>query len=376
MTPDPTRRLRVALITNNPTPYREPVFEILASSRFLHLVVVYCTRREPDRHWDLQEWTYDRVFLRERLVASGDRYVHYNPDVWKALRRITPDVVITTGFNPTFLLGFLYAQLHRITHVAMTDGTLISEAALSPLHKVLRRIVYSRSSAFIGASTGSRLLYQSYGLPADRIFQSHLCSDNSAFAAEEAPAKQFDFLLCGRLTAVKNPEFALDVAEQSAKLLGRVVTIAIVGSGELEALLKASAASRSEYIHVTFAGFIRRADLPEWYLRSRIFLLPSVSETWGVVVNEACAAGLPVLVSSVVGSAHDLVVHEDNGFVMDLKVEPWASAAARLLTDQHLYQSMSNSSRERVTRYTYENAARGLRDAIESCRLFPVGHRQ
>jgi glycosyltransferase involved in cell wall biosynthesis len=363
----PAAKHRVAVVTNNPAPYREPVFEILSASQALHLVVVYSAHREPDRHWDLQEWTYERVFLRERYVARGDRYVHYNPDVWNALRRIEPDVVITNGFNPTYLLAFLYAKTHGAKHIPLTDGTLVSELSLSSLHRVLRRIVYSRSHAFVGAGKGSRRLYQSYGIPADRIFQTHLCADNTAFDSRLAPEKQFDFLLCGRLTAVKNPRFALDVAEQAARALGRVVTIAIVGSGELEASMKESVTRRSAYIQATFAGFIKRADLPGWYQRSRIFLLPSVSETWGVVVNEACAAGLPVLISPVAGSADDLVVHDRNGFVVELSAERWAAAAVRLLTDKLLYHRMSIESTEQVQRFTYENAARGLEEAILSC---------
>jgi glycosyltransferase involved in cell wall biosynthesis len=361
-------KIRVALVTNNPTPYREPVFEILAGSQSLQLVVIYCAQREPDRLWDLKAWTYDRVFLREHYVASGDRYIHGNPDVWKALRQIGPDVVITTGFNPTCLLAFLYALSHGASHVAMTDGTLVSEASLSRLHRLMRRIVFARSAAFIGAGSGSRNLYLSYGIPADRIFQSHLCADNSAFESRDVTAKRFDFLLCGRLTAVKNPEFALDVAEHAAGKLGRPVTIAIVGSGELERLMRESVARRSEDVHATFAGFIKRAELPDWYLRSRILLLPSLSETWGVVVNEACAAGLPVIASSVVGSADDLVVRDVNGFVLALDVDEWAAAAVRLLADQRLYRMMSVNAVERVGQYTYGSAARGLEAAIESCR--------
>ena len=88
------------------------------------------------------------------------------------------------------------------------------------------------------------------------------------------------------------------------------------------------------------------------------------ADAWGVVANEACAAGLPVLITPEAGAARELVVDGVNGYVLELDVETWAEIAARLIADAELYQSMSRASRESVREYTFDRAAAAFRDAI------------
>ena len=102
--------IRVALVTNIPTPYRKPIYEILVGMPDIDLKVFYCSEREPDREWDLKPTTYEAEFLAERFFTIGGKFVHTNPDVFRALNRFKPDVVIGTGFNPTHLFAFAYAR--------------------------------------------------------------------------------------------------------------------------------------------------------------------------------------------------------------------------------------------------------------------------
>ena len=132
---------RVALVTNIPAPYRVPVYGLLAAQPGLDLQLFFCSERESDRAWDLDHIRVPHVFLRERVFSWRGRFIHANADVWAALRSFRPDVVVTTGFNPTHLLAFAYARLHGARHVAMTDGTVASEAGLSVVHRWIRRHV-------------------------------------------------------------------------------------------------------------------------------------------------------------------------------------------------------------------------------------------
>src|SRR5690606_5418855 len=116
-----------------------------------------------------------------RHYSVGDRYIHNNPQVFSALRRYRPAVVVTDGFNPSHLYAFAWALLKKVPHVPMTDGTYDSELALSPVHRAVRRYVYARSQAFISASDGGSQLYQSYGIDAAKCFKSCLCINNDAF---------------------------------------------------------------------------------------------------------------------------------------------------------------------------------------------------
>jgi glycosyltransferase involved in cell wall biosynthesis len=357
-------RLRVAKVTNIPAPYRQPIYEALAAVPDIDLQVIFCSGREPDRAWNLDRVATNQVFLRERFLTWRGRYIHFNPDVWSALHKFDPDVVVTTGYNPTHLLAFLYTRLKGKRHVVMTDGTLRSEQTLSWIHRWVRRRVFAGSAAFVGASEGSFALFREYGIADTLMFKSHLCANNATFAAQGEVAKRFDFMFCGRIVSVKNPHFALDVAQAVARRLGRRTALLVVGSGEAEAAMRRQAERISADVEVEFAGFARQEALPGLYAQARIFLFPTSWDPWGVVGNEACAAGLPLLVSPEAGVAGELVRDDCNGFVLALEVPRWVDAAVCLLTDEPLYQRMSADARQRVAPYSFQNAAAGLSAAL------------
>ncbi len=359
--------LRIALVTNTPPPYRVPIFSRLARWPGIDFHAVFCAAREPNREWDLPPMQFERHWLRERFATVHGRYIHHNPDVVPLLARLRPDVVVTDGFNPTHLYAFLCARARRWPHVAMTDGTWESERALSLAHRLVRRFVFRASAAFIAASEGGQRLYRSYGVPASRCFYSWLCIDNHAFAPPAAAERPVDFLFCGRMEPAKDPLFALAVARECARRLGRRLRLLYVGAGSLDATLRRAAADCAG-VDVQFHGFAVQQQLPALYQSARVFLFPTHADVWGIVANEACAAGLPVLVSPHAGAAGELVVDGGNGYVRDLRVSQWADGAQRLLADQTLWQAFSDESLRRVRSYDFDSAAQGIVDAC-ACAL-------
>jgi glycosyltransferase involved in cell wall biosynthesis len=358
------RKLRVAIVTNHPPPFRIPIYEKIGRMPDVDLKVIFCSRREPNREWKLPPLNFNHTFLRERFVTRGDNFIHNNFDVVSALRRFTPDVVVTTGFNPTYLYAFGYTLAKGVMHVPMTDGTDVSEESLSTPHKLIRRFVYSRSQAFVAASAGGQRLYESYGIAPEHCFLSCLCIDNETYLVNPPhEQKKYDFIFCGRIVEAKNPLFALHVAQEVARRLGRKVSILFVGSGAQEEDLKSETAQHPDTVDAEFNGFAAQHELPALYRSASIFLFPTLADVWGVVANEACAAGLPVIVSPHAGVADELVLDGENGFVCELDVGLWADRAEVLLTQPAVYQRFSRRSRSLVNQYTFETAALGLVDA-------------
>lgn len=356
----------IALVTNGPVPYRIPALNELAALPDVQLHVIFCCRREPNRSWDLPSIEFRCTYLRERMLRVRDRYIHNNPDVVAALRRLKPDVVITSGFNPTHLYAFAYACMRRIPHVVMTDGTYDSEKVLSRWHQLVRRLVFARSAAFVWASTGGRKLFASYGIASTHCFRACLCVENARFAdSVPGPEPEFDFIFCGRIETVKNPLFALDVAVATAARLRRKVRILFVGDGSAQRQVIQAAAAHGDTVDARFHGFARQGDLPALYRSARIFLFPTSWDPWGVVANEACAAGLPVLVSPHAGVAGELVLDGQNGFVCGLDVAAWAERAALLLTDTATYAAFSRRSLGVIQGFTFTNASDGI---VAACR--------
>jgi glycosyltransferase involved in cell wall biosynthesis len=358
---------RLAIVTNEPPPYRIPVFQRVGHMPGITLQVIFCARREPNRKWDLPPFDFDHCFLRERISTVKGRYIHNNPDVVLALRRFAPDVIVNDGLNPTQLYAFAYAWFKGIPHVPLTDGTYQSELRLSRVHKMVRRMVYSRSAAFLSASMGGQALFESYGVPAERCFKSYLCIDNDAYhGADMAADARFDFIFAGRMVPEKGPMFALEVARATARRLGRKTSILFAGSGSEEERVREAAARMADAVDAHFHGFALQKELPGLYRSARIFLFPTHADVWGVVANEACAAGLPVLVTPHAGVAGELVVDGENGHVCALEPEIWAEHAAALLSQPDKWERFSRRSLALVRKYTFDNAAQGV---VDACRF-------
>ena len=365
MTTDMTKK--IALITNEPAPYRIPALNRMARAPGISLHVIFCCEREPNRGWNLPPMHFEHTFLRERITTINDRYIHNNIDVVPALKQCAPDVIVTDGFNPTHLYSFAYALIKQVAHVAMTDGTLESEETLSTAHRMVRRFVYSRSRAFVAASDGGKKLFKSYGVPDTHCFQSCLCVENADYSPLNEQAQGlFDFIFCGRIEAVKNPLFAIEVALLVAKNLGRKVSILFVGSGSLEEEVRQSAARYPDLLEARFNGFALQHELPPLYRSARLFIFPTRWDPWGVVANEACAAGLPVLVSPYAGVSGELILDGQNGFICALDAPLWAEKASLLLGDPDLYSAFSQRSRALVGNFTFDAASAGI---VNACRF-------
>jgi glycosyltransferase involved in cell wall biosynthesis len=173
-------------------------------------------------------------------------------------------------------------------------------------------------------------------------------------------------MFCGRFAQSKNPLFMFQVATLASRLLGRRVRLLFVGSGPLADAIQKRAKRDEDDVDCHIAGFAKQHDLPEWYASARLFLFPTLKESWGVVANEAIAAGLPVLVSKGAGCAGDLVLDDLNGYVLPLDATVWAERCAALLQDLQLYRRMSTASVQSAKRFTFEAAAQGVIDAVQS----------
>ena len=359
---------KLALVLNEPPPYRIPILNRVAATPDLQLQVIFCCRREPNRFWDLPPMQFDTVYLRERITTIHGRYIHNNPEVLLALTRFSPDAVIGNGFNPTHLYAMGWCALWRKVYVPMTDGTLQSERGLSKVHVGLRRWAYRRARSVIAASDGGFALYRHYGVPRSACYRSCLCIDNESFraVAEQVQPAEFDFIFCGRLEPAKRPEFAIEVAARCATLLMRKMRLLIVGSGSAEAALRLRAKAHANNLEVMFHGFAKQADLPALYRSAKVFLFPTDADVWGVVANEACAAGLPVMISPHAGAANELVVDRQNGFVRELDLEQWADCAATLLSNDALRAAYGQRSRMMVEPYSFDQSALGIIEAVRA----------
>lgn len=145
----------------------------------------------------------------------------------------------------------------------------------------------------------------------------------------------------------------------------------VVGEGEQMEPLRARAAAAGASL-VRFAGFRNQTELPGIFALSTVFVLPSRHEPWGLVVNEAMACGLPVIVSDEVGCAADLVQHGANGFVFPARNVPALTEALRAVLAPGVAEQMGDCSRQRISKWSYAEDRNGLKAALSFVTHLPV----
>ena len=356
---------KVAIISNIPAPYRENVYSILSKNPEIDLKVFYCKKIESDRKWELNKPKYNHSFLKSFTINYGEMHLHFNISILSALKKFKPDVIITNGFALPMLIGFLYSFFNNKSHGSFIDGTLITEKKLSFIHKIVRKFIYSRSKIFIGPSNQTIKLFKSYGISSHQIFKSCLAIDNEKFIRQKKSfnQKKYDLLFSGQFIDRKCPFFFTEVVNELTKIK-KNLKVVVIGSGILEKKFRKSLEKTGADIY--FKGFMKQSDLPNIYSNSKVFLMPTKEDCWGVVANESLAAGTPVITTPFAGVAGELIINNETGFVVDLNSKDWVEKTLILLEGNQLYDEMSNKGVALVKEYNYNSASDGILKSILS----------
>jgi len=352
---------KIAMITNIPSPYREEIHILLNEKLKNNYSVFYCAKDEPNRMWKLADSDYNKTFLKKSILKFKNRLIYLNIDIIRELKNYNPDVIITAGFNPTMLLSFLWAKFRNKKHIAFTDGTVDSEKSLGKMHRWVRKFVFRYTDAFIGASKKSLELYTSYDISNEKLFLSPLCINNEVYKQAKGIQKKYDIIYSARFIDLKMPFFFIDVL----KLISDSIPckVILIGSGELkEKMIK-----RLEELNIDYSypGYIQQEQLPLIFGSAKILLFPTKSDTWGIVANEACAAGIPVITCENAGVANELIINGYNGYVLPLDEKIWAEHVIKVLSDVSMYKKLSDNAVISVRNLNYENAVAGILSAVD-----------
>ncbi|MCU1291160.1 MAG: hypothetical protein JWP08_10 [Bryobacterales bacterium] len=258
--------------------------------------------------------------------------------VWNCLTKLNPSVVLVPGYyvRPA-LTAALWCRWHRRRAILMSESTA-DDHRRSPGYEALKSLLIR--SLYDWAITGGapqRRYLEQLGFPPERIAGFYDVVDNDFFTVETAAVRRqyraadFSlpdgyFLYVGRLSAEKNVAGLIE-AYAEYRRGGGTQALVLVGDGPMRAELEALAARTGFGIDIRFEGLHGTAELPRYYAFAGCFVLPSTREPWGLVANEAMAAGLPVLISRRCGCAEDLVLEGENGLLFD-PAEPGALTAS------------------------------------------------
>ena len=178
-------------------------------------------------------------------------------------------------------------------------------------------------------------------------------------------------LFVGSLSERKRPLMLLSALGELQRR-GHKVGLLVAGTGELQAEIRQKVATAGlQDVHLL--GFVNQAELPQMYAAADVFVLPSRRDPHALVVNEAMAAGLPVIISTGTGlwGPGDLVAHGEAGLVFEADNVEALTAACEALLDPATRERMGSNARRRITELSYETAVQGWVEAAETV----AGHR-
>ena len=381
----PSPPLRVTVVSPEPTPYRAPLFDRIAARPELDLTVIYAAQTVAGRTWAVER-NHRSTFLRGVSVPGLQRVFHHDypvtPGVVRALRESRPDVVVVSGWS-TFAsqAAIAWCRLRRIPYLPLVESHDMGPRARwrrAVKGAVVPRILRNAAGA-LALGSASRDSLVARGAPRERIriFANTIDVPEWERRAEVFAQRRRE--LRANLGAGDDDVIVLSVArlgpEKGLDTLVRAVAgagdsrlrLVLVGDGPERLAVEELARELGVRLHL--AGDLPAEAVAEAYAAADAFALLSSRETWGVVVNEAAASGLPLVLSDRVGAAADLVREGENGFVVAASdAESAAAAFKKLADDPELRRAMGAGSRELVREWGYEpsveNFLAAVREAI------------
>jgi glycosyltransferase involved in cell wall biosynthesis len=380
----PETKKKVAFLVGSPAPW-DPRFERMAASPNYEIKVFYCRRAQQDQQWRMRAIAYPVSFLRNWAPQGWNRYPlisDINPGVWRALARFRPRAVVIHGFaTVTCLLAVLWARSHHVPFLLRGDSNFLDEADPSRSRNGLRRRylrwLVREAAGCLPIGELNRRFWTSWGTNPKKLFFVPLGMDTDSLRKEAEPwrvrrrevrsengwTQDYLILYVGRLVHQKRVDVLIEAMrriEQSRTDIG----LLIVGDGvERQQLMQQAQGLKN----VQFLGFRDRPDLPRYYGVADLFVLPSEIEAWGMVVLEALACGLPVIATSRVGAAWDLIQDGKNGYVIPENDAAALAAAIEQACQPNRGPLDEKESRDAVADWGIDSYIRGLHSALDYC---------
>jgi glycosyltransferase involved in cell wall biosynthesis len=340
--------VRVTFLTTMPSPYSVDLFAAIEADGRITPRVLYMEMAAPDTYWGQVRLPESAEVLPGGWRNIGGGRVHWNSGVIRAIRQSRPDLVVVSGYN-SLTCQRAMRWLHRRGIPWVFWGEIPGMRTLGRLRGALRTVAQRPALRWPDAiaAIGVKAVEEYRRLTGPRMEVVNIPYHTDLKPFLNAPRKTSEnsvrVLYCGQLIERKGLRTLLDAFLSLADEFPHS-DLVLVGEGPLRASLAAQVPVGVQK-RVIFAGFQPVEDLPQFFGSADLFVLPSLHDGWGVVVNQALAAGLPVICTSAVGAAADLVSERNGSVVPPADVSALAAALRRLIADRALRISFGEHSR-------------------------------
>ena len=298
------KSIDILVINNAPSFYKVNLYNELARHCKLHVIFIALTNQvvisksfKEDMKFSYDVLSFVQIEERNRLLS---------------LLRLFG---ICNQFNYQKIIYGGYADLEEKVLMWITPTeknclqfeSSIRESRVTGYISILKKIIFSRFAVALPSGNLQTAVFNYLKFSGNIVETKGVGLFNKPTVEKKkniAHVNELKYLYVGRLIPIKNLELLIRVFNKTRK------SLTIVGDGILKETLKLQAGS-----NIKFAGFVPNSEIGELYGSHDVFVLPSISEPWGLVVEEAIYFGLPVLVSEAVGCQHEMVVQPNTGII-------------------------------------------------------------
>lgn len=371
----------VLLLHNVASPERLPLFEALSKEVNLH--VVFCnmsTDYRENKEELLDEYSFEYTYLQSIEIDLGDKHpLVFCYDLINKLLTIDFDVIIACEnppIAPNILTLSIISFLTRTPFIVWTgvierhyDETWQQNPIKKWLVNGYRKILYLIADAFVAYGKKAKDYLVNRGIDPSNISHGTQVIDIDGESSVEVqddldhssiilPETNHHILYLGYLIPRKGIEYLIE-AYQS---LDRPDTsLIIAGKGESRSKLESMSSNRED---IVFTGFVSGEDKKKVYKSASVFVLPTLFDPWGLVINEAMEFGLPIITTDRAGAAEELV--KDNGFVVPARdPEAIIDSIQKLLNDDELRKNMGRNSTEIIKTFDLDYGVKTFMNSIE-----------
>jgi glycosyltransferase involved in cell wall biosynthesis len=380
---------RLAILATHPIQYQAPLFKELSKYENIKLTVLfysdYSAKKFNDKEFNREiNWNANILDGYENKVIgvlNNSKEIGFNNPSVKNLDNILNkknyDIVLIQGWNHWANIKAIFAAKKNGLKIMMrseaTDHFENKKSIRRIIREIVLKIIFKKIDYFIAIGENNKNFYLKRNIENKNIGFAPYSVDNKLFEIKNknnegnvikdklklSNSKKI-ILFASKLTERKHLD---DLLKAYIKLEKPKPYLLIVGSGE-KAEETRSYITENKLDDVKLYGFKDQNEIKEFYTIADIFILPSIKETWGLVVNEAMCANCAIIVSDQVGSAKDLVVEGKNGYIYKARnIEELSNSIRRCLQNEN-YIKYGNYSRVLIKKYNIDKTAEGIVKAI------------
>jgi glycosyltransferase involved in cell wall biosynthesis len=364
---------RLAIFTSHPIQYQAPWFRALAGFSELTVRVFFSYIPSEEEQgvgfgqafkWDipLTDGYDSSVLSHAKFPASVPPYLRkMTTGIHAALRGFRPDIALILGWHHISLVQAIFScRFLGVPIILRGESNDLRKRRW--LVRVLHRVLLNQCAGFLAIGASNVRFYLDAGVSIEKIVVAPYFVENERFRSEAhrlqarkakirsewgIPEEAVCFAFIGKMEPKKRVMDFIDAIKLASDKCDNIHGL-VVGTGEMLRSAKSKAISQNSPI--SFAGFLNQTEITRAYVAADAVILPSdYGETWGLVVNEAMATGLPAIVSDRVGCANDLVLHEETGSVFPFgDVSALAGLMQEYAGDSALRRTLGERAQRRV----------------------------